>query len=237
MAKNDKAEIAAIRTEMAAVLKTTDQRLDDRIIGMRIGCTCGRCGGSGSYSYNQLDGDRCYGCHGSGQTKPKTKTEWQLTLEAAKQKAANGDLDRYLDFLRARKLTKTATDQVMAAWKASGVSQRYDWRLAADYERQLKAGQAPSPELREHHRVSEINAIMCDQFKRIEQQAGILPYIKDREEQIAATLKLSHDLSDAIRVIQAATPMMDDPSLPAPEPVEFVAPAPEEPEQDGGFKP
>lgn len=31
---------------------------------------CGRCGGSGRYSYNQIDGDRCYGCGGSG---------WKLT--------------------------------------------------------------------------------------------------------------------------------------------------------------
>lgn len=28
--------------------------------------TCGRCGGCGRYSYNQIDGDRCYGCHGTG---------------------------------------------------------------------------------------------------------------------------------------------------------------------------
>lgn len=28
--------------------------------------TCGRCGGSGRYSWNQMDGDRCYGCYGSG---------------------------------------------------------------------------------------------------------------------------------------------------------------------------
>lgn len=29
--------------------------------------TCGRCGGSGRYSYNQIDGDRCYGCNGRGR--------------------------------------------------------------------------------------------------------------------------------------------------------------------------
>lgn len=28
--------------------------------------TCGRCGGSGNYSFNQIDGTRCYGCGGSG---------------------------------------------------------------------------------------------------------------------------------------------------------------------------
>lgn len=27
---------------------------------------CGRCGGSGRYSYNQMHGDRCYGCGGTG---------------------------------------------------------------------------------------------------------------------------------------------------------------------------
>ncbi|MFG6500164.1 hypothetical protein [Sulfitobacter sp. 1A15106] len=33
--------------------------------------TCGRCGGSGRYSYNQIDGDRCYGCSGSGSRLTK----------------------------------------------------------------------------------------------------------------------------------------------------------------------
>lgn len=28
--------------------------------------TCGRCGGGGSYSFNLMDGDMCYGCHGTG---------------------------------------------------------------------------------------------------------------------------------------------------------------------------
>ncbi len=28
--------------------------------------TCGRCGGSGRYSFNLMDGDRCYGCGGTG---------------------------------------------------------------------------------------------------------------------------------------------------------------------------
>lgn len=28
---------------------------------------CGRCGGTGRYSFNLMDGDRCYGCMGSGR--------------------------------------------------------------------------------------------------------------------------------------------------------------------------
>lgn len=33
--------------------------------------TCGRCGGTGQYSYNQVDGSRCYGCGGTGQRLTK----------------------------------------------------------------------------------------------------------------------------------------------------------------------
>lgn len=32
---------------------------------------CTRCGGSGRYSFNQVDGDRCYGCGGKGVTLTK----------------------------------------------------------------------------------------------------------------------------------------------------------------------
>ena len=28
--------------------------------------TCGRCGGTGEYSFNLMDGTRCYGCQGKG---------------------------------------------------------------------------------------------------------------------------------------------------------------------------
>lgn len=33
---------------------------------VRIKGKCPRCGGSGHYSYNQMDGTRCYGCNGTG---------------------------------------------------------------------------------------------------------------------------------------------------------------------------
>lgn len=32
---------------------------------------CSRCGGSGRHSYNQIHGDRCYGCHGTGKRLTK----------------------------------------------------------------------------------------------------------------------------------------------------------------------
>lgn len=33
---------------------------------------CSRCGGSGRYSFNQIDGDKCFGCHGKGEVVPST---------------------------------------------------------------------------------------------------------------------------------------------------------------------
>ena len=33
---------------------------------VKVKGVCPRCGGSGHYSYNQIDGTRCYGCNGSG---------------------------------------------------------------------------------------------------------------------------------------------------------------------------
>ena len=32
---------------------------------------CGRCGGTGNYSYNQVDGTRCFGCGGCGWRRTK----------------------------------------------------------------------------------------------------------------------------------------------------------------------
>ena len=55
--------------------------------------TCGRCGGCGRYSYNQMDGDTCYGCRGTGKiyTKRGIKArQWwinQRKIQASEIKA------------------------------------------------------------------------------------------------------------------------------------------------------
>ena len=40
---------------------------------VRVKGACPRCGGSGHYSYNQMDGTRCYGCMGSGISIQKVR--------------------------------------------------------------------------------------------------------------------------------------------------------------------
>lgn len=44
--------------------------------------TCGRCGGSGSYSYNMMHGSVCYGCNGAGVKLTKRGRAAQNFLNA-----------------------------------------------------------------------------------------------------------------------------------------------------------
>jgi len=57
---------------------------------------CGRCGGSGRYSYNQMHGDRCYGCGGKGVKLTKRGRAAQDYLNALRSVRADeikvGDL-------------------------------------------------------------------------------------------------------------------------------------------------
>ena len=45
--------------------------------------TCGRCGGTGRYSFNLADGDRCYGCSGAGKKLTRAGRKAYDAFEAA----------------------------------------------------------------------------------------------------------------------------------------------------------
>ena len=49
--------------------------LNARLAGCGFVETCGRCLGSGRYSFNLMDGDKCYGCGGSGTKVRKINRE------------------------------------------------------------------------------------------------------------------------------------------------------------------
>ena len=60
---------------------------------VKVKGVCPRCSGSGHYSYNQMDGTRCYGCNGSGISIQKVRaytekeyTRMQATNERARAK-------------------------------------------------------------------------------------------------------------------------------------------------------
>ena len=50
---------------------------------------CSRCGGTGQYSFNQVDGTRCYGCSGTGakivRKHAAMAREWAEALRKVKQ--------------------------------------------------------------------------------------------------------------------------------------------------------
>lgn len=102
--------------EIAMVLHTTPKNARHRIINMRLGVTCSRCGGSGNYSFNMMHGSMCYGCHGHGTVMPDTEEQWSATQDRAKRAAADGSLDHYILTLEARKRCKNGLDRAFAAW-------------------------------------------------------------------------------------------------------------------------
>lgn len=90
---------------------------------------CGRCGGSGNYSFNAMDGTRCYGCAGAGGKPPKVTPALLRSVEKGVQAGA---LDRYLLQLRTLNAARQAPARVLEAWSNSGVRQAYSWMKASD---------------------------------------------------------------------------------------------------------
>lgn len=75
-------------------------RVQARLVGIGLSCTCGRCGGTGSFSYCQQYGTTCFGCGGSGKVAQKLTAK--LLAEASKRVAA-GALDDYFARCKAKK--------------------------------------------------------------------------------------------------------------------------------------
>ena len=74
---------------------------------------CGRCGGSGRFSYNTFDGDRCYGCGGRGKVlMPLSR---KRVAEAVARQAA-GELDAYFARNRAAAAARKALRPVIATF-------------------------------------------------------------------------------------------------------------------------
>ena len=84
--------------------------------------TCSRCGGSGRYSYNMIDGDRCYGCNGAGVTLPKRYTK--RLMHEVQAAVEGGALDAYFERNRKRNAARKAIAGLVAeareAYKAIG---------------------------------------------------------------------------------------------------------------------
>lgn len=109
-----------ILSQIATVLKTTEKNVYARIAGMKLGPVCGRCGGTGQHSYNQINGSTCFGCAGVGHTKPADK-QLPAVLELATAAANDGRLSTYIEYQAARVACRNAEKRILAALSATAV--------------------------------------------------------------------------------------------------------------------
>lgn len=98
-------------TDAAKLLGTNVAGFRSRMVALGLTKVCGRCGGSGSYSYNSMDGDRCYGCSGKGKVLlPVTK---KLAVDMKRRQDA-GELDAYFARNRARNAARASIAPLFA---------------------------------------------------------------------------------------------------------------------------
>ncbi|WP_455233592.1 hypothetical protein [Geopseudomonas aromaticivorans] len=166
--------------------------LQARIIGLGFGTICTRCCGSGSYSFNLVDGSRCYGCSGSGYGEAKLTDELYARIAEA---VAAGKLDIYLAALQeeqalSRQL-KVAVDTVMDAWLETKVSDHYDWSKAAK-------GEQP------HRRIAdEVNKPMCAAYEATRKAVAAAESVSLRLSKAktqAEREQLKDELAEAMRL-------------------------------------
>jgi len=168
---------------LAKELQTTEKNALIRAARLKLTPTCGRCGGSGHYSFNQIDGSRCYGCGGAGVVAPKGAKQEAETLEAAKEVAANGKLASYLEMLRAQKASKNAWDVAMKEWSALS-----EWQ-----------GQRGVS-------VSNLTVAMCDSNKRISEKMNAIQKLQYGKDFVA----LEAAMNDALAEIAAIRKEWED---------------------------
>lgn len=134
--------------------------------------TCGRCGGTGHYSYNQVSGTTCFGCNGKGfKLTPRGSAALNWLLDQRRVRALDvkpGDLV-YHSGSRFR-VTAAGWDQTGSRWldKATG-----EWRP--------------------YYTLSSANCAYC--LCTGEEQVVVIPSAHVHKQQIAAALEYQNSLS------------------------------------------
>lgn len=207
----------AIKKEIAETLQLNDEKyLLSRAAGLGICKTCTRCGGSGRYSYNQIDGSRCYGCNGHGQQLPKNRADWEALRDAAERAASDGSLDEYIERMRRVARGKRVKNRVMAAWKDTGISDLYRWTRAADAKKAIEEGEEISDEDAEHLRLSRINRRMSEAYDRTSDAVRYAMSASGRAESEALYLDALEIGEAAIEEIREAAEEIEQPELTEP---------------------
>lgn len=177
--------------ELATILETSEKNAAVRASKLRIMPKCNRCLGSGQYSFNGTH-STCYGCNGAGSRMPKAAEELDV-LEDAVACKADGRFATYMAALAARAASKNATQRVMDAWKATGVSALYSWQNAAAHVR--------TGEFKRDRDIADINKKMSVAFTAVSEykgetksDAGALAFAATVEASLAAVAAAKEEL-------------------------------------------
>jgi hypothetical protein len=87
------------KLEFSNVLGWNPKAVYARLNALNLLAVCGRCLGSGSYSFCPSHGTMCFGCSGSGKKIPRLTAKLVKTVQA---KVAAGELVPYLAAVKAR---------------------------------------------------------------------------------------------------------------------------------------
>ena len=102
---------------------------------------CGRCHGTGNYSYNEIDGTTCYGCSGSGFKITKRAEKAYAAFRTAYKEAQrplvkNLQVGDYIAqknvWCRVARITKT--DEVSGCSVVDGVECNFTYRYEVEFD-------------------------------------------------------------------------------------------------------
>jgi len=181
-------------------------RVHGVLAGLHIGPDCVRCYGTGIYRETRTDNKTCYSCGGRGTRIPCNTDEWGAALKAARTAASDGSLAAHREKRRLASQAGRACNEVLRAWKQSGVSRDYRWREAQEARKALRRGESITPGAREHLRVSNINGLMSDAYAEIRRLAN-----SKRPEDFA---KVPAATARAKQIVQAAAVLSRSTLLP-----------------------
>jgi hypothetical protein len=121
--------------DAAALLGCNVKALRSRMVFLGYTKACGRCGGSGRYSFNQIDGDKCYGCNGKRNViLPITR---KLAVEMKARQDA-GELAPYFARIEALKAAKARIAPLVA--EARALCKPIGDAYGAEYQRKYGKG-------------------------------------------------------------------------------------------------
>ncbi|MCC0004650.1 MAG: hypothetical protein H6872_05730 [Methylobacteriaceae bacterium] len=106
---------------LAELFGTSTKNAAIRAVKLKLTPVCGRCCGTGAYSFNQIDGDRCFGCHGSGHAAV-APSNIASVVAAARLAIADGRHARYLDALANQRQAAEMSKRIFEAWRASAAA-------------------------------------------------------------------------------------------------------------------